>query len=98
MQIHTKKAKVVVHIEYYNRFLEDHDCIMAGVKGGYEGYEKSRCPYLTEVKRSAIAREQLSLFFAEELAMQVRHALHMLHLLIADSPKLQLPQTLMQLQ
>jgi hypothetical protein len=78
MQIHSDKAKVAVHVEYYNRFLEDHDRIMAGVKEGYEGYHESGSPYLTQAERSAIAREQLTLFFAEELAMQVRHALHTL--------------------
>ena len=98
MQIHPEEAKVAVHVGYYNSFIEDHDRIMAGVKGGYEGYDESGCPYLTEAERSAIAREQLSLFFAEELAMQVRHALCTLHLLITDSPKLQPSQPLTQSQ
>ena len=79
MQTHINDAEVHVHVEYYNRFLEDHDRIMVGVKDGHEGYHESGCPYLTQAERSAIAREQLSLSFREELAMQVRHALHTLY-------------------
>jgi hypothetical protein len=72
-------AEDEVHVEYYNRFLEDHDSIMAVVnKHGYEGYDKDGIPYLTQVKRSAIEREELELFFRAELAAQVRHA-HLPH-------------------
>jgi hypothetical protein len=72
-------AEDEVHVEYYNRFLEDHDSIMAAInKHGYEGYNEDGIPYLTQVERSAIERERLELFFVAELAAQVRHA-HLPH-------------------
>ena len=60
-------------IDYYRRFLDDHDDIIDSLKQtGLQGEDENGFPLLTDVEAAAIGKEDLEIFFKKEMERLVR--------------------------